>query len=66
MRSAVTQYEHVGTLPGIFERFMVPLLEALLAMFPFHVLGFHAEQPERWCANDCWNAAPADVEALRP
>ena len=39
----VTQYEHVGALPGISERFMAPLLEALLAMFPFDVLGFHAD-----------------------
>ena len=39
----VTQYEHVGALAGISERFMVPLLEALLLMFPFHVLGFHAD-----------------------
>ena len=39
----VTQYEHVGALPRISERFMAPLLEALLAMFPFRVLGFHAD-----------------------
>jgi len=38
----VTQHEHVGALPRISERFMAPLLEALLAMFPFRVLGFHA------------------------
>ena len=39
----VTQYEHVGAVPGISERFMVPQLEALLLLFPFHVLGFHAD-----------------------
>ena len=43
MVDEVTQYEHVGALPGISERFMVPLLEALLPMFPFDVLGFHAD-----------------------
>ena len=43
----VTQYEHVGALPGISERFMVPLLEALLLMFPFAVLGFHADNASR-------------------
>ena len=39
----VTQYEHVGALPAISERFMAPLLEALLLRFPFAVLGFHAD-----------------------
>ena len=39
----ITQYEHVGAAPGISERFMAPLLEALLLMFPFDVLGFHAD-----------------------
>ena len=39
----VTQYEHVGALPGISERFMAPLLEALPLMFPFRTLGFHAD-----------------------
>ena len=39
----VTQYEHVGAAPAISERFMVPVLEALLLLFPFGVLGFHAD-----------------------
>ena len=39
----VTQYEHVGAAPAISERFMVPVLEALLRLFPFDVLGFHAD-----------------------
>ncbi len=39
----VTQYEHVGAAPAISERFMVPILEALLLLFPFDVLGFHAD-----------------------
>ena len=39
----VTQYEHVGAVPAISERFMVPVLEALLRLFPFDVLGFHAD-----------------------
>ena len=39
----VTQYEHVGAAPAISERFMVPVLEALLLLFPFDVLGFHAD-----------------------
>ena len=38
-----TQYEHVGAVPAISERFMAPVLEALPLMFPFHVQGFHAD-----------------------
>ncbi len=39
----VTQYEYVGAVPGISERFLVPLLEALLSLFPFAVAAFHAD-----------------------
>ena len=39
----VTQYEFVGVVRGISERFPIPALEALLLMFPFPVLGFHAD-----------------------
>ena len=39
----VTQYEHLGAVPAISERFMAPLLGTLLPLFPFHVLGFHAD-----------------------
>ena len=39
----VTQYEYVGVVRGISERFLIPTLEALLLMFPFPVLGFHAD-----------------------
>ena len=39
----VTRYEYVGAVPGISERFPVPLLEALLLLFPFTVLAFHAD-----------------------
>ena len=39
----VTQYEYVGAVPGISERFLVPLLEALLSLFPFTVLASHAD-----------------------
>ena len=43
MVDEVTQYEHVGAVPGISERFMAPMLEALLLLFPFDVPGFHAD-----------------------
>ena len=39
----VTQYEFVGAVVGISERFLVPLLEGLLLSFPFRILGFHAD-----------------------
>ena len=34
-RSAITQYEFVGAVVGISERFLVPLLKGLLLSFPF-------------------------------
>ena len=39
----VTQYEFVGAVEAISERFLAPLLEALLGLFPFVVVGFHAD-----------------------
>ena len=42
LRSAVTQFEHVGAVPGIAESFLVPLQE-ILAALPFVVFGFHAD-----------------------
>ena len=39
----VTQYEYIGAVTAISERFLVPLLEALLDLFPFVVVGFHAD-----------------------
>ena len=43
MRSAVTQYEFVGAVQAISERFLVPVPEGLLGLFPFAVKGFHAD-----------------------
>ncbi|HSH70992.1 MAG TPA: hypothetical protein VK997_13800 [Deferrisomatales bacterium] len=39
----VTQFQFVGTVERISERFLLPVLEALLRAFPFRVLGFHAD-----------------------
>ena len=44
----VTQYEYIGAVTAISERFLVPLLEALLDLFPFVVVGFHADNVLRW------------------
>ena len=38
----VTQFEYVvGAVAAISERFLVPVLEGLLGLFPFAILGFH-------------------------
>ena len=39
----VTQWEIVGCVEGISEQFLTPLLEALLELFPFKILGFHSD-----------------------
>lgn len=39
----VTQWEVVGCVEGISEQFLEPLLESLLALFPFKILGFHSD-----------------------
>ena len=39
----VTQWQHVGTVAAISERFLIPVLEALIEAFPFGVKGFHAD-----------------------
>ena len=39
----VTQWEHIGTVEAISERFLVPVLEGLIEAFPFDVKGFHAD-----------------------
>lgn len=39
----VTQFQFVGSVQRISERFLVPVLEALIERFPFVVLGFHAD-----------------------
>lgn len=39
----VTQFQFVGAVERISERFLLPVLEQLLADFPFLILGFHAD-----------------------
>ena len=39
----VTQYEFVGVVAHLSELFVLPLLRALLAFFPFVIRGFHAD-----------------------
>ena len=39
----VTQWEYVGAVPAISERFLVPVLEAMIEAYPFVILGFHSD-----------------------
>ena len=39
----VTQFQFIGSVPGISERYLVPLLEGLIHAFPFVVRGIHAD-----------------------
>ncbi len=39
----VTQFQFIGSLERISERFLLPVLEALLRAFPFAIHGFHAD-----------------------
>jgi len=40
---AVTQWQVVGCTSKISEAYLLPVLEAVLAQFPFMILGFHAD-----------------------
>lgn len=39
----VTQWQVVGATAQIGEKWLIPVLEAILAQFPFRVLGFHSD-----------------------
>ena len=39
----VTQWQVVGATAQISEAYLLPVLEAMLAQFPFHILGFHSD-----------------------
>ena len=39
----VTQFEIIGAVEGISERFLIPLLTELLEQFPFTIQGFHSD-----------------------
>jgi len=42
----VTQWEVVGATAQISEAWLLPVLEAMLAQFPFRILGFHSDKWE--------------------
>jgi hypothetical protein len=39
----VTQWEVVGAAPQISEAWLIPVLESMLAQFPFRIRGFHSD-----------------------
>ncbi|MHB8248248.1 MAG: transposase family protein [Acidithiobacillus sp.] len=39
----VTQFQFIGSVERISERFLLPILEALLTAFPFTIQGFHTD-----------------------
>lgn len=39
----LTQFQFVGSVERISERFLLPVLEALIEAFPFMILGFHSD-----------------------
>jgi transposase InsO family protein len=39
----VTQWQIVGAVPQISEAFLLPMLEKMLAQFPFRIYGFHSD-----------------------
>ena len=39
----VTQWQVVATVQAISEAYLLPIIEAMLAQFPFEILGFHAD-----------------------
>ena len=39
----ITQFQFIGSVERISERFLLPVLEALISAFPFIIRGFHAD-----------------------
>lgn len=39
----VTQWENLGCVERISEHYLVPVLEEIIAQYPFRILGFHAD-----------------------
>ena len=72
----VTQWQVVGCVSQISEQFLLPVLEAMLHQFPFHILGFTPtmapntsiiEWPRCWrnCASSSPRAAPTARRTMR-
>src|ERR1039457_2019143 len=48
----VTRWEVVGCTAKISERYLIPVLEAILHQFPFRILGFHADTGSEYINGD--------------
>lgn len=56
----VTQFEIVATCERISEAYLLPVIETLLASFPFEILGFHADNAYIPQVKDAiWRELPA-------
>ena len=44
----MTQFQFVGTMEAISERFLLPVLEGLIGAFPFVIQGIHADNDSEY------------------
>src|SRR3989442_851407 len=67
----VTQWQVVGCTSKISEAYLLPVLEAVLAQFPFMILGFHADNGSEYINHrvagmlDKWHADFTKSRACR-
>jgi transposase InsO family protein len=48
----VTQWQVMAAAPRIAELWLIPVLEAILAQFPFHIRGFHSDNGSEYINRD--------------
>jgi len=48
----VTQWQVMAAAPRIAELWLIPVLEAILAQFPFHIRGFHSDNGSEYINGD--------------
>lgn len=48
----VTQWQVMAATPRIAELWLIPVLEAMLAQFPFHIRGFHSDNGSEYINHD--------------
>ena len=70
---AITQFQFVGAVERISERFLLPVLEQLLSDFPFPILGFHADNGSEYinhrvapCSTSCRSASSPSRARAKP
>ena len=59
----VTQFQFLGSVERISEHFLLPVLESLLAAFPFRIRGFHSDNGSEYINHQV--AAPVGEAAGR-